>query len=97
MRFIKLKDLWPIENMLIIRFKPVEEKTRCKLSSKRRYVNTSARGQAMKAVYNNKLPTQTNDVMVNPRNPVNPDSNPAAARIISTHDQGSYFFWGNVS
>jgi hypothetical protein len=57
----------------------------------------SAKSLAMKAVYNNNLPTQTNDVMVNPRNPVNPDSNPAAARIISTQDYGSYFFLGNVS
>jgi hypothetical protein len=46
--------------------------------------NTSARGFAIKAPFNNNLPTQTNDVMVNPRNPENPDSNPAAARIIST-------------
>jgi hypothetical protein len=29
----------------------------------------------MKAVYNNNLPTQTGDVMVNPDNPENPDSN----------------------
>jgi hypothetical protein len=28
----------------------------------------------MKATFNNYHPTQTNDVMVNPRNPVNPDS-----------------------
>jgi hypothetical protein len=40
----------------------------------------------MKAAFNNKLPTQTNDVMVNPENPENPDSNPAAARIISNGD-----------
>ena len=40
----------------------------------------------MKAAFNNKLPTQTNDVMVNPENPVNPDSNPAAARIIFTEE-----------
>ena len=35
----------------------------------------SAKDLALKAPYNNKLPTQTNDVMVNPENPVNPDSN----------------------
>jgi hypothetical protein len=29
----------------------------------------------MKAPFNNNLPPQTNDVMVNPRNPENPDSN----------------------
>ena len=28
----------------------------------------------MKAPSNNNLPTQTGDVMVNPKNPVNPDS-----------------------
>jgi hypothetical protein len=28
----------------------------------------------MKAACNNNLPTQTNDVMVNPENPENPDS-----------------------
>ena len=37
--------------------------------------NASAKGREMKAPFNNKLPTQTNDVMVNPINPVNPDSN----------------------
>jgi hypothetical protein len=36
---------------------------------------TSAKGLAMKAPFNNKLPSQTNDVIVNPRNPENPDSN----------------------
>ena len=46
----------------------------------------SAKGLAMKAAFNNKLPTQTNDVMVNPENPENPDSNPAAARLISIED-----------
>jgi hypothetical protein len=29
----------------------------------------------MKAPFNNNLPNQTNDVMVNPENSVNPDSN----------------------
>jgi hypothetical protein len=38
----------------------------------------------MDAPFNNNLPTPSNDVMVNPQNPVNPDSKPmAAARIIS--------------
>jgi hypothetical protein len=36
---------------------------------------TSARGREMKALFNNNLLNQANDVMVNPRNPVNPDSN----------------------
>ena len=36
----------------------------------------SGRGLEKKAAHNNNLPTQTNDVMVNPRNPVNPDSKP---------------------
>jgi hypothetical protein len=34
--------------------------------------NASARGPEMKAAFNNNLQNQTNDVMVNPRNP---DSN----------------------
>ena len=34
----------------------------------------SARGLEMKAAFNNKLPTQTGDVIVNPINPENPDS-----------------------
>jgi hypothetical protein len=33
----------------------------------------------MKEPFNNNLPTQTNDVIVNPENPVNPDSKPYAA------------------
>jgi hypothetical protein len=37
--------------------------------------NTSARGLAMKALFNNNLLNQANDVMVNPENPENPDSN----------------------
>ena len=36
--------------------------------------NASARGHEMKATFNNNLPNQTNDVIVNPRNPENPDS-----------------------
>ena len=35
----------------------------------------AARGLVMKAPFNDKIPTQTNDVIVNPRNPENPDSN----------------------
>ena len=34
----------------------------------------SAKSPEMKASFNNNLPNQTNDVMVNPVNPVNPDS-----------------------
>jgi hypothetical protein len=37
--------------------------------------NASARGLAMKAAFKNNLQNQTNDIMVNPRNPDNPDSN----------------------
>ena len=55
---------------------------------------TSAGGLAMKAPFNNNLPTQTNDVMVNPQNPVNPDSKLAAERVISTEDYGGACFWG---
>jgi hypothetical protein len=40
----------------------------------------------MKSPHNYNLPSQTNDVMVNPQNPVNPDSKLAAARIISTKE-----------
>ena len=43
--------------------------------------NTSAGGLAMKAVFNNNLPNQSNDVMVNPQNPVNPDSNIQLLRV----------------
>ena len=58
----------------------------------------SAKGFAMKAPFNNNLPTQTNDVMVNPIHPENPDSKPvAAAHIISTDDGvSSIRFGGNV-
>ena len=52
----------------------------------------SARGFEMKAPFNNNLPAQTNDVMVNPLNPVNPDSKPhSAARIISNEDRKGGF------
>jgi hypothetical protein len=37
--------------------------------------NAAARGFEIKAPFNNNLTNQTNDVMVNPRNPENPDSN----------------------
>jgi hypothetical protein len=43
--------------------------------------NASAKGQEMKAPFNNNLPTQTNDVMVNPINPENPDSNTCLPRV----------------
>jgi hypothetical protein len=35
----------------------------------------AAESPEMKAIFNNNLPNQTKGVMVNPRNPVNPDSN----------------------
>ena len=48
--------------------------------------NASARGLAMKSVFYNNLPTQTGDVIINPINPVNPDSKRhAAAHSISNH------------
>ena len=44
----------------------------------------AAESQEMDAPFNNNLPTPFNDVIVNPVNPVNPDSKPmAAARRIS--------------
>ena len=47
----------------------------------------SAKSQEMMTPFNNNLPMSTNDVIVNPVHPVNPDSKPvAAARIISTDD-----------
>ena len=36
---------------------------------------TAAKSPEMKASFNNNLPNQTNGVIVNPENPVNPDSN----------------------
>jgi hypothetical protein len=46
----------------------------------------SAESQEMDAPFNNNLPTPFNDVIVNPGNPVNPDSKPvAAARRISIY------------
>ena len=41
----------------------------------RRCDNASAKGFEMKEAHNNYLPTQTDDVIVNPINPENPDSN----------------------
>jgi hypothetical protein len=35
----------------------------------------AANSPEMKASFNNNLPNQTNGAMVNPENPVNPDSN----------------------
>ena len=40
--------------------------------------NAAARGFEMKAPFYDNLPTQTGDVLVNPINPVNPDSKPVA-------------------
>ena len=37
--------------------------------------NASARGLVMKVPFNDNIPPQTGDVIVNPGNPVNPDSN----------------------
>ena len=49
--------------------------------------NASARGFEMKVLFNNNLPNQAGDVIVNPINPVNPDSKPhTAGRIISNKD-----------
>jgi hypothetical protein len=43
----------------------------------------AAKRPKMKAIFNNNLPNQTKGVMVNPRNPVNSDSEQlAAARTI---------------
>jgi hypothetical protein len=58
----------------------------------------SAKSQEMKAPFINNLPMPTNDVMVNPIHPENPDSKPvAAAHIISTDDGvSSIRFGGNV-
>jgi hypothetical protein len=43
---------------------------------------TSARGFAMKATFNNNLPTQTNDVIVNPENPENPENPDSNNRLL---------------
>ncbi len=50
-------------------------------------LNASAESQEMDAPFNNNLSRPSNDVMVNPRNLVNPDSKlVAAARLISIDD-----------
>ena len=41
--------------------------------SSMRYASAKSK---MKAASNNNLPSQTDDVIVNPKNPVNPDSKP---------------------
>ena len=41
--------------------------------------NASAKSLEIRAPFNNYLPAQTNDVMVNPLNPENPDSKIVAA------------------
>jgi hypothetical protein len=47
----------------------------------------SAKSLGMKAPFYNNLPMLTNDVLINPRNPVNPDSKPmAAAYKFSNYD-----------
>ena len=38
--------------------------------------NAAAGGRVMKVSFNSYLPTQPGDVIVNPRNPENPDSKP---------------------
>ena len=49
--------------------------------------NASAESQELDTPFNNNLPRPSNEVMVNPGNPGNPDSKPmAAARIISNED-----------
>ena len=45
--------------------------------------NASPKRPEMKAPFNNNLPTQTGDVIINPGNPVNPDSKPG--------DKGEFF------
>ncbi len=59
----------------------------------------AAESQEMKAPFNNNLPTPISDVMVNPQNPVNPDSKPmAAVRRISADGWVSrcpMYFWGS--
>jgi hypothetical protein len=47
--------------------------------------NASAKSHEMKVASNNNLPVQTDDVLFNPKNPVNPDSKPQATGIIYNH------------
>ena len=58
--------------------------------------NASSKNVAKKAPFNNNLSTQTNDVMVNPRNPENPDSNNWLLRAICPMKTGEAVigFWG---
>ncbi len=48
----------------------------------------AAGGRVMKAPFNINLPTQTGDVIVNPENPVNPDSKPIFAIIFNLKPVG---------
>jgi hypothetical protein len=43
----------------------------------------SAKGRLLKATFNNNLPNQTGDVIVNPINPENPDSKSGCKYVIS--------------
>ena len=56
----------------------------------------SAKSLEMKAPFNNNLTTQTGDVIVNPRNPANPDSNTRLLRAICPMKTGEAVigFWG---
>jgi hypothetical protein len=60
--------------------------------------NASAKSREMMTPIKINLPMSSNDVIVNPVHPVNPDSKPmAAAHIISTDDWvPSIRFGGNV-
>ena len=51
-----------------------------------RYAAT--RGRVMKAPFNSNLPSQIGDVIVNPENPVNPDSKPIFAIIFNMKPVG---------
>ena len=50
--------------------------------------NAAAGGRVMKVSFNSYLPTQPGDVIVNPRNPVNPDSKPIFAIIFNLKPVG---------
>ena len=61
----------------------------------RRCVTHRRKGQETKAPFYNNFSTQTNDVIINPGNPENPDSKPmTAAHAISCGDWGTWFFFG---
>jgi hypothetical protein len=45
----------------------------------------------MKALFNNNLNPQTGDVLVNPKNPVNPDSEPYATAHRSFYELSTLF------